>query len=227
MRTLFLVGTFIFAVQAAQADSAGTYLFKGAEYGDFYFDSLEGEEPDEVFEFETDGTLLIHGEGKSEAYIQTLDEYENYEVSFEYRWPGEPGKSGIQIHCTSDTSFSIWPECIEIQLEYENSGDFWLLNTELEVEEEQMPLKAADRNRRHRLKIEEKRKYGEPPIKVELPADQWNRMRIIAKEDTVQVYLNDHLINEGKNASTNSGYITIQAEESDFVIKDFRIRELD
>lgn len=212
----------------AYAASEWTYLFKDAEHGDFYFDSIEEIDPEEVFEFKADGTLQINGEGESDAYIQTLDEYEDYELRFEYRWPKEPGKSGIQIHSTSDTAHSIWPESIEIQLEDENSGDFWVLNTEIEVEEEQMPDKAADRNRRLRLKPEKKPfEYGEPKKELEKDPDQWNAMRIVAKGDTIDVYLNDELVNHGTEASVTSGFITLQAEGSDIEIRNFRIRELD
>jgi hypothetical protein len=212
----------------ATAQEGWTYLFKDTDLEEFYFDFIESTEPEDVFELEPDGTLVIKGEGQPEGYIQTLDEYENYEIKLEYRWPGEPGKSGIQIHSTSDTAHSIWPESIEIQLEPGRSGDFWVLNNSIDVEEEQLPNKAAERNRRIRFTPKpEPRDYGKPKKEVEKDPEQWNAMHIVAEDDTIKVYLNEKLVNEARNASASSGYITIQAEESNLEIRNFRIRQLD
>lgn len=203
------------------------YIFKDVYFDDFYFDFIEETEPSKVFAIDESGTLTISGEDNPEGYLQTLDEFENFELAFAFRFPDGNGKSGVIIHSSTDTAHSIWPEGIEIQLEPEKTGDFWLLNNEIEVEESQLPSKAAERNRRLRL----------PPPKVtyttahlvkerEHPPEEWNEMRILAEKDNVKVYLNDILINEGKNASVSAGYITIQAEESNLEIKDFRIRSL-
>lgn len=205
-----------------------TYLFKEMPLEEFYFDFIESAEPEDVFEIKPDGTLIVKGEGQPEGYIQTLDEYENYEIKFEFRWPGEPGKGGIQIHSTSDTAHGIWPESIEIQLEPERSGDFWVLNNSIDVEEEQMPQKAAERNRRIRLTPKpEPRNYGKPKKKLEKDPEEWNAMHIVAEADTITVFLNEKLVNVGKNASVTSGFITIQAEESNLEIRNFRLRELE
>lgn len=190
-------------------------LFDDVTLGDFYFDFLEDDtEAEDIFELKPDSGLLINGKGKSPAYIQTLDEYENYELTFEWRWPDEPGNSGIQLHSTTTPAYLIWPECIEVQMEHKNVGDFWLLNQTIDVEESRIPDKAAERNRRLKIKDEEK-KPGE-----------WNDMRIIAKRDTIEVYLNDKLVNEGENASSTSGYITIQAEDSNLEFRHVYLREL-
>ncbi|MBD5782275.1 DUF1080 domain-containing protein [Pelagicoccus sp. NFK12] len=227
IRSLPLAAAAIALSSIANADDGWTYLFQDTDLNEFYFDFVEETEPEDVFEIKSDGTLSIKGEGKPEGYIQTLDEYENYEIKFEYRWPAKPGKSGIQIHSTSDTAHGVWPESIEIQLEPERSGDFWVLNTTIDVEEEQMPSKSAERNRRIRLTPKpEPRDYGKPKKKLEKEPDQWNAMHIVAEGDTIKVYLNEKLVNVAKNASVSSGFITIQAEESDLDIRNFRIREL-
>lgn len=204
--------------------SEWTYPFKENGVTEFYFESLEQADPDEVFEITPDGTLIIKGKDKPDSYLQTFDEYENYEIKLEFRWPGEPGESGIQIHSTNDRAHSIWPESIEIQLEPGKSGDFWLLNNSIEVAEEQMPEKAAERNRRIRLKP--KREFGKPPPEVELPAKEWNALHIVAAKDTIKVFLNGFLVNDGKDASVESGMIAIQAKGSDLEIRNFRVRDL-
>ncbi len=230
MKTSIFPTLILLALNTPLASAADdwTFIFKDTDYGDFYFDFVEDAKPEDVFEIKPDGTLLVKGADQPEGYIQTLDEYENYEIKFEYRWPDKPGKSGIQIHSTSDTAHSIWPESIEIQLEPKHSGDFWLLNNTIDVEEEQIPEKAAERNRRIRLTPKpEPRDYGKPKKKLENEPDQWNAMHIVAEGDNIKVFLNDKLVNEGKNASASAGYITIQAEEANIEIRNFRVRELD
>lgn len=211
----------LFGIFHAYAQSEWESPFDGASHLDFYFDFEEEADPEEVFEFGSGNILKINGKDQPNGYIQTLDEYENYEIEFDWHWPDEPGNSGILIHSNSDPAWSIWPESIEIQLQYENVGDFWLLNSKLEVEEEQMPIKSKDRDRRLRLKVE--KLYD----KLEDKPERWNSMHIVAKDDTIKVFINDELVNEGKNASRTSGYITIQAEGADLEIRNFRIRELD
>lgn len=203
------------------------HIFKGIDPEEFYYDFVEETEPGDVFEIKADGTLVVSGEGKPEGYIQTLDEYEDFELAFAFRFPSGEGKSGIIIHCNSDTAHSIWPEGIEIQLEPKNTGDFWLLNNQIDVEENQMPSKAAERNRRLRIP-QQKTTYTTAHLRKERekPADQWNEIRIVAEGDTIKVYLNEFLVNDGKNASATAGFIAVQAEESNIEIRDFRIREL-
>jgi len=228
-KTIRTLLTLSFAsLAAAQLQAEWTHLFKGIDPEEFYYDFIEETEPSEVFTIESDGTLIVNGADKPEGYIQTLDEYENFELSFAYRFPSGEGKSGVIIHCNGDTAHGIWPEGIEIQLEPKKSGDFWLLNSEIDVEENQMPEKAAERNRRLRIP-QKKTTYTTAHLKKqrEKPAKEWNQMRIVAEDDTVKVYLNEFLVNDGKNASATAGFISVQAEESDIEIKEFRIRELD
>lgn len=199
------------------AEEEWTYLFEGATHGDFYYDFLEDADPEEVFEFTDDKGLLIKAKDNPEGYIQTLDEYSDYELAFEWRWPEEEGESGVLIHSSIDPAYSVWPESIEIQIKPEEVGDFWLLNRQLEVTDEQKPKKAAERDRRLKLKDKGKeKKKGE-----------WNSMRILAEGDTVKVYLNDELVNEGTGASATSGYITLQAQGSDIEFREFRLRQLE
>lgn len=226
-RFLSLITLLSIGVSLSSAEEAWTELLTEVELTEYYFDFEEDAEPGDVFEIKADKSLLIKGKDQPEGYIQTLDEYEDYEIMFEYRWPDEPGKSGIIIHCSSDTSFSIWPEGVEIQLEPERSGDFWLLNTKMEVNEDQMPEKAAERNRRLRLKPSKKANSLEREKQkiIEKEPDEWNKMRIVAYQDTIKVYLNGRLANEGKDVSVTTGFISFQAEDSNLEIRSLKIRD--
>ncbi len=216
-RLIFLLA--LLPIACANAEGEWTDLFKGAAHEDFYFDFEEEAEAEDVFEITPAGALIIHGKDHSPAYLQTLDEYENYELKFEWRWPedsDDPGTSGIQIHCTEFTSLGIWPEGIEIDLAEDKTGDFWLYNQKLEVDEKQLPNRGSERNRRLRIAgKDEEEKPG-----------KWNEMRIVAKDDTLKVYLNDELVNEATEVSATSGLITFRAEESDIEFRAVQIKDL-
>lgn len=206
----------LFAIAFASAEEEWTYLFNDPEANEFYYTFLEDTEPEDVFKFQENGNLLIEGKDKSIGFIQTLDEYSSYEIETDWRWPGEPGNSGIQLHSTSFPNYSIWPESIEVQIEHENVGDFRLLNMKLEVEkEEQMPKKSSERRKRYKL------------LDAEKEPGEWNSLRIVVKEKEITIYLNDKLVNKGTDPSSTSGYITIQSEESNIEFRDFKIREIE
>ena len=46
----------------------------------------------------------------------------------------------------------------------------------------------------------------------EKPTGEWNQMVIQCRADTIQVWVNDELVNFGYNCSATSGQIAIQAE---------------
>lgn len=219
-RIAIILLPFALASLSNAAEAEWIHLFEDAEHGDFYFDFLEETDPEEVFEFKADGTLSIKGEDQPIGYLQTLDEYSDFELELEWRWPDEPGEGGVHIHSSDFPARLIWPESLKIDLSHEKAGDFWLFNTEIEVEESQMPLKAAERDRRLRLTDVKNREPEKKP-------GQWNRMRIVAKGDTVEVHLNDKLVNEGKACSREAGYLTFAAEESNLELRKVRLRELE
>jgi len=197
-----------------------TDLLAETSHGDYYFDFEEEADPEEVFKFEPEGSLLIAGSGQPNGYLQTLEEYANYELEFEWRWREEPGNSGVLIHSSVDTAFGVWPECIEVQLQFDRVGDFILMNTELEVEESQLPESGRHRFRRNRLPAESL--YAS----LESEPKSWNKMRILAEGSSLSVFINDTLVNRGTEAGRRSGYITFQAEGSDLELRGVRLREL-
>ena len=210
-----LVATLPSALFAADE---GTNLFKDAKYDDFYFSFIEDDDPKEVFVIGSDGSLIVKGKDHSEGYLQTLDEYANYELHFEWRWlDSKPGDSGVMIHCDADPYKSIWPHGIEIQIAEDTTGDLWLMGNKATVDDERIPEKSAERDRRKRIEGLDAGK--------EKKTGAWNEMRIVAKDDTLKVYLNDKLINEATELKPASGYITIKAEESNVEFRDFRIKE--
>ena len=68
---------------------------------------------------------LLHCTGIPNGYIRTENDYSNYKLTVEWRWPGEVGNSGVLLHMSEPDV--VWPKSIEAQLMSENAGDFWLI----------------------------------------------------------------------------------------------------
>jgi hypothetical protein len=62
---------------------------------------------------------------------------------------------------------------------------------------------------------------------VEVPHGQWNRLEAVCEGDTIQLILNGQVVNEGSQCYPSSGYIAMQTELADCVIRKFEICPLD
>jgi hypothetical protein len=131
-RSLFVIPALIaglLAVPEAGADSRVAPLFNGKDLTNFYSyigPPAKGEQPlgknndtKGIFKVE-DG--VIHVSGEVYGYLATEKEYENYQLTVEFKWGEktyEPRKdkardSGVLLHATGPDK--IWPQCIECQM---------------------------------------------------------------------------------------------------------------
>jgi hypothetical protein len=143
---------------------------------------------------------LLYCEGKPTGYIRTVNEYENYKLSLEWRWPEGTtrGNNGVLVHTTTPNALGQWPKSVEVQLAFGNAGDFWVIGTDLQVPD----LEKRRQGRRH-LNLTEN---------SEKPAGEWNHMEITCKGDEIIVYVNGDLVNHATNSSVTRGAISLQSE---------------
>lgn len=207
--------TFASAIPAnLQAEGDWKPFFSETSLEELYFAFEEDAKPEDIFELRGEEGLVVKGKGKPAGYLQTLDEFENYEITFDWRWSDEPGNGGVMLHCDADPYKSIWTHGIEIDLKHQNAGDFWLNGSKLEVQKDQMPGTTAERERRKKLVDAEKEK------------GLWNQMRIVAKDDTLEVHLNGKLVNKATATKPKSGFITFMAQKANLEFRSIRLREL-
>ena len=90
----------------------------------------------------------------------------------------------------------VWPKSIEAQLLSENAGDFWLIDG-TEIKEH---------------KDKSSRRVGKREESSEKTPGEWNKYEIFCKGNTIQLYVNGVLQNEGTEASVQSGKICFQSE---------------
>ena len=144
------------------------------------------------------GLLICKGEPR--GYIRTKDEYENYVLTLEWRWTpgGKGGNSGVLVHASTPRALGIWPKSIEVQLHATNAGDFWVIGTELDVENEATRKK----DRRHFNLTDDSEK----------PIGEWNQMEITCQADRIDVKVNGQLVNQATNCNVTKGAICLQSE---------------
>ncbi len=184
----------IFLLTAVTAFAQENLLSK-ADLSNWSFESKEGAEAAKKSWQLEDGVLSTTG--KPIGFIRTKESYEDYTLTFEWRWlPGtEKGNSGLLVHAGETEKGQTWPPCIESQLYQDDAGDFWMIGETLEATGEN-----------------EGRRWIRTADPKEKSLGEWNTMTVVCKADTITVHVNGTLVNEGKKLSTTSGSICFQAE---------------
>jgi hypothetical protein len=139
-----------------------------------------------------DGNLYCSG--IPNGYIRTVQDYTNYKLFVEWRWPEEPGNSGVLLHMSEPDK--VWPKSIEAQLQSGNAGDIWLIEG-TEINEH------TDKTQR---RIEKRAESSENT------PGEWNKYEITCKGDVIELKVNGVLQNVGTGASVQSGKICLQSE---------------
>ena len=161
--------------------------------------------------------------GKPEGHLITKQQYKNYRLEVDYRFPGQPGNCGILVHASRPRAlYKMFPQSIEVQMHSGNAGDFWVIQEDIEV---------PDMDKRRPRKPGEKFGGAEGDARrilnltddSEKPLGQWNTMVIEARDHTIKVWVNGQLVNEGTNATADDGKIAVQAEGTEV---EFRKLEL-
>lgn len=158
-----------------------------------------------------DGVLVCRG--KPAGYIVTKrDDFENYALVVEWRWPGKGGNNGVLVHTSTPGELGVWPKSLEVQLGAGDAGDFWVIGTEIDVENE-----AERRQDRRHLNLTDD---------SEKPLGEWNRMEVTCRGDEVLVKVNGKLVNHATNCSETRGAIALQSEGTPIEFRKVELRRL-
>jgi hypothetical protein len=171
----------------------------------------EGVKPEDVWRVEN---KVLICRGKPRGYVRTNEEYENYVLNLEWRWPADSqgGNSGVLVHATTPKALGVWPKSIEVQLHATNAGDFWVIGTELDVENESERKK----DRRHfNLTDGNEKPFGE-----------WNKMEITCRGDEIIVRVNGTLVNHATKCNVTKGAICLQSEGTEVHFRNVTLQPL-
>lgn len=155
-----------------------------------------------------DGNLVSMG--KPGGHLITDSVYHDYRLRVEYRFVNTPGNCGVLVHASTPRAlYKMFPQSIECQMMSGNAGDFWCIMEDISV-----PDMEKRRGPRKEWGISEgkQRRIVNLTDNSERPVGDWNTMVIECRGNTIKVWVNDDLVNEGTGCTASKGQIALQAE---------------
>lgn len=138
--------------------------------------------------------------GKPHGYLKTKKEYQNFEISLEWRFPKDPnGNSGLLIYTSKEDK--IWPNSIQVQLHGQTTGSLFPLGQAM-----------ASNN----LQVRD----------LMLTPQQWNHLTVKSRDGHVSVAINDKELGEITGCNPSAGSISLQSEGAEIHFRRIQIREL-
>ncbi len=162
--------------------------------------------------------------GRPLGHLITDKIYQNYRLEVQYRFAGKPGNCGVLVHASTPRAlYGMFPKSLEVQMDHTNAGDFWCIAEDIEVpdmEARRGPKEnwGATANKLRRIK--------NLTDGSESPLGEWNTMIIECYKNSVKVWVNNTLVNEGYNGTARKGQIAIQAEGSEVEFKKLTLKPL-
>lgn len=169
-------------------------LFNGKDLDDwtFFLDDKDGPvDPSDVWSVK-DGVIRCSGEPF--GYLRTKKTYRNFKLTVEWRWPEEPGNSGVFFRIYGEDK--LWPMCAEAQLMHERAGDLIAFGRELEGGEQDGDISFL----------------GRPGESLEKEPGEWNRYEITCDRQDIVITLNGQEVNRTDSEIPYEGSIGLQSE---------------
>lgn len=153
---------------------------------------------------------LLVSLGDPNGHLITDAVYQNYRLSVEYRFAGKPGNCGVLVHASTPRSlYQMFPKSIEAQMMHENAGDFWCIVEDIKVPD--MEKRRGDPNE-WGITEGKKRRILNLTDGSEKPLGEWNTMVVECMKDSIRVWVNNDLVNDGYGCTATRGQIALQAE---------------
>lgn len=169
-----------------------------------------------------DGMLVSLGEPRGHLITDAV--YQNYRLEVEYRFTGKPGNCGILVHASTPRAlYGMFPKSLEVQMQHKDAGDFWCIEEDITV-----PDMEARRGPKENWGVNgnKARRIKNLTDNSEKPLGEWNTMTIECYKNTVKVWINGVLVNEGTNCTADKGQIAIQAEGAEVEFKKVQIKSI-
>ncbi len=200
-------------------------LFNGQDLSGWHVDVPEMDTiPNTINPFIIRNGMLV-SLGTPRGHLITDDVYKDYRLEVEYRFAGEPGNCGVLVHASTPRAlYKMFPKSLEVQMQHEDAGDFWVIVEDIEVDnmvERRGPKKEWG------ITEGKKRRIINLTDGSEKPLGEWNTMIIECLKDKIKVWVNGDLVNHGFNATVTSGQIAIQAEGSEVEFRKINISSID
>jgi hypothetical protein len=207
----FLLAITVLAVIISSCKSDKTIsMFNGKDLTGWHVDvPAMDNDPNAINPFLVrDNVLVTLGEPR--GHLISNEEYQDYRLEIEYRFPGKPGNGGVLVHASTPRAlYKMFPQSIEVQMMHENAGDFWCI-----VEDITVPDMESRRGPKENWGITEgkQRRIRNLTEGSEKPVGEWNTMVVECLGNTIKVWVNGDFVNEGYDCTANKGRIALQAE---------------
>lgn len=223
LRLFFLAGVLLFSTARLSAQKS-VPLFNGRNLKGWHVDApaLEKDSTQRVPFAVRAGNLLSLG--TPQGHLITDSVYENYRLTFRYRFTGKPGNCGVLVHASRPRMlYGMFPQSLEVQMEHANAGDFWCIGEDISV-----PDMEKRRGPKEKWGATEgrARRIVNLTDSTEKPLGQWNNMAIECRGATVTVWLNGVLVNRGEDCTASRGQIALQAEGAEVEFSDLVLTPL-
>jgi hypothetical protein len=175
---------------------------------------FNGEDFEGWYMYKKDAWKVTEGEiycsGKPTGFLRTKKEYSDFKLTFEWRWPKEPGNSGVLLHMSDQDK--VWPLCVEAQLMNNRAGD--LIGMGCKFNENKAK---EDGNISYTPRMNDSN---------EKESGGWNSYEIVCDDDTVELKINGQLQNKGTGFSISKGYIGFQSEGVPIIFRNIKLTSL-
>ena len=196
----------LFLINDVPSDGGATLTWR------FFQEDGKGE-PQQVWQVK-DGIIICKGNPR--GYIRTEQEFTNFTLRLEWRWPKnkKPGCGGVLIRMTGEDK--IWPKSLEAQINSPDAGDFWgLIGYNLAGPADR--YKQLDHEQFGKLTNLKKTKAAEKP------PGEWNLYEILADGPVVTLKINGQVVNKATGCDVVPGKICITAEGDEIHFRNIRL----
>jgi Domain of Unknown Function (DUF1080) len=156
---------------------------------------------------------LLVSLGTPQGHLITDAVYQNYRLQVEYRFAGVPGNCGVLVFASTPRAlYKMFPKSIEVQMQHGDAGDFWCIVEDIAIKDME-----TRRGPKANWGITEgkERRIKNLTDTSEKPLGEWNSMTIECVGNTIRVWVNGDLVNDGFNCTVAKGNIALQAEGSE------------
>ena len=199
-------------------------LFNGKDLKGWHIDVPEMDKnPDVKTPFIVRNGLLV-SLGTPGGHLITDDQYENFRLTFRYRFAGKPGNCGALVFVSTPRAlYEMFPKSIEVQMMNQNAGDFWCIQEDITVPDME---KRRGPKEKWGVNGDKLRRIPNLTDGTEKPLGEWNSMTIECVKNSIKVWLNGVMVNYGYNATAEKGQIALQAEGSEVEFKEVKVASI-
>lgn len=208
-RTFLFSSAGIAASTGARAEH-GRRLFNGENLDGWYSflrEKGKNNDPDHVFRVH-EGE--IHVSGKEFGYISTLEEFENFDLTVDFKWgekkwpPRENAKRDAGVLYAVTGPDMVWSRCLELQVQEGDTGDLWLIPGEGNAP----AVTVLGREHGGAKPYANVVKWSDQ----EKPHGAWNTVRVRCRDGEFQHWVNGVVVMRGRAREGTRGRINLQSE---------------